>query len=347
MASMATMMRVHAPGGALVSDQVEVGAPPPGWVALGVAASGLCRADLGTAAAENASGPVTPGHEAAGTIAEVGDGVESWQVGDRVAVGWFGGSCGHCRACRTGDVVHCPDRRIPGISYPGGWATRLLAPASALARIPDELGFADAAPMGCAGVTVFNAVRDAGTPTGGRIAVFGIGGLGHLAVQFAAKAGHDVVAIARGTEKEEVARKLGADAYIDSAATPPGQALRALGGVDAIISTASSTEPLTELIEGLRPHGRLVLVGVDAGSLQLPVAPMVMHALTVTGHLTGSPADTEQAMQFAVRNRIRPMTQTYPLEQAQAALDALRDGDARFRLVLDATDGAPDAEAIA
>lgn len=344
MAVTATMMRIHTPGGALVTDQVEFGPPPGGWVSIDVVASGLCRADLGTAGAEGADAlPVTPGHEVAGTVAELGADVEGWRIGDRVAVGWFGGSCGHCRACRTGDVVHCPDRRIPGVSYPGGWASRFLAPATALAHIPDELSFVDAAPMGCAGVTAFNAVRAAHAPAGARVAVFGIGGLGHLAVQFAAAMGHEVVAIARGPEREEAARDLGADQYLDSEARPPGQALAELGGVDAIISTASSTEPVAELIEGLRPRGRLVLVGVDAGSLQLPVAPVVMHALTVTGHVTGSPADTEQAMEFAVTHGIRPVTQTLPLTDAQTALESLRAGRARFRLVLDTTSTSTEA----
>ncbi|GAA1727895.1 alcohol dehydrogenase catalytic domain-containing protein [Brachybacterium phenoliresistens] len=345
MASTATTIRVHAPDGPLVADQVEVRPPPPGWVSVAVVASGLCRADLGTAAADGVDLPVTPGHEAAGTVVELGEGVDRWRIGDRVAVGWFGGSCGHCRACRSGDVVHCPERRIPGISYPGGWSRRLLVPADALARIPDGLSFVDAAPMGCAGVTAFNAVRGSGVPAGGRIAVFGIGGLGHLALQVAARSGHEVIAIARGPEREQLARELGAEEYLDCAATPPGQALHALGGADAIISTASSTEPLVELLTGLRPRGRLILVGVDAGSLELPVAPMVMHALTVTGHLTGSPADTEQAMAFAVQHGIRPVSQVLPLHQAQVALEALRRGEARFRLVLAAT--GPDEEASA
>ncbi|WP_211221818.1 alcohol dehydrogenase catalytic domain-containing protein [Granulicoccus phenolivorans] len=343
MADLATMMRVHTPGGELVADRVEVGTPPPGWVALDVVASGVCRADLGTAAAEGADLPVTPGHEVAGTISELGEGISGWQVGDRVAVGWFGGSCGHCRACRTGDVVHCPERRIPGVSYPGGWTSRFLAPAAALARIPDGLDFVDAAPMGCAGVTTFNALRTADVPAGGRVAIFGIGGLGHLAVQFAAAMGYEVVAIARGPERSEIAHQLGADHYLDSTATPPGRALRALGGADAIIATASSTEPVAELIAGLRPHGRLVLIGVDAGALQLPVGSMVSHALTVTGHITGSPTDTEQAMEFAVGNGVRPVTQIYPLVDAPTALADLRDGRARFRLVLDATVAPGDA----
>ncbi|WP_255372528.1 alcohol dehydrogenase catalytic domain-containing protein [Corynebacterium sp. CNJ-954] len=177
-------MRVHKPGGQLVAVQIQVESPPAEWVTVTVVASGLCHADLSTVDADRvAQIAVTPGHEVAGVVSEIGPGIEGWKVGDRVAVGWFGGSCGHCGACRTGDVVLCPERKIPGISYPGGWASRFLAPVSALARIPDGLDFIDAAPMGCAGVTAFNAVCDADITAGGRIAVFGIGGLGHLTLR--------------------------------------------------------------------------------------------------------------------------------------------------------------------
>lgn len=332
--SVTTMMRVHTTDGDLNADQVKFDPPSEGWVTIDVVASGMCRADLGTAAARGKSEPVTPGHEIAGFISETGSGVNGWKVGDRVAVGWFGGSCGHCRHCRTGDVVHCAERRVPGVSYPGGWATRVHAPASALARIPDGLDFVEAAPMGCAGVTVFNAVRHEVRSTGARVAVFGIGGLGHLAIQFAAAMGHQVIAISRGPEREEAALNLGAEMYIDSNENLPGDALREIGGVDAIISTASSTKSVAELLNGLRPHGRLVMIGVDAEALELPAGPIISHALSITGHLTGSPADTEQAMEFAVRNNIRPVVQTFPLVQAQTALIVLREGQARFRLVL-------------
>src|SRR5699024_3908027 len=200
---------------------------------------------------------------------------------------------------------------------------------------PDGLADVEAAPMGCAGVTAFNAVRTAHPAGGGRIAVFGIGGIGHLAVQFAAAVGHEAVADARGADVEEAAPRRGADQYLARDATSAGSAPRALGGVDAITGPASATESVAEPLDGLRPRGRLVLVGVDAGSLQLAVAPMVMHALTVVGHVTGSPADTEQAMEFAVANGVRPVTQTAPLTQARTALEKLRDGEARFRLVLE------------
>lgn len=331
-------MQVKAAGAAMTPETVEHGPPPPGWVRVSVVASGVCYADLKTARAEGETLlPVTPGHEIAGVVAERGDGISGWHVGDRVAIGWFGGSCGHCPFCRRGDVVHCPHRKTPGVSYPGGWAESVTVPCDALARIPDGLEYCDAAPMGCAGVTTFNAVRHANVPAGGRVAVFGLGGLGHLAVQFAAKMGYDVVAIARGRERERLAKHLGARLYIDSSAVAPGEALQASGGADLILSTASSTAPVAEVSTGLRPHGRLTLIGVDTGSVDLPAAQLVMRGHTVIGHLTGSPLDTEEAMRFAVLNDVRPMSERQPLEQANEALARLEAGSARFRIVLDAT----------
>ncbi|MFI7128722.1 alcohol dehydrogenase catalytic domain-containing protein [Nonomuraea sp. NPDC050153] len=341
MSNTAVTMVVTEPRGPL-HPSVATTTPPAGmWVRVAVVASGVCHADIGTAAAAgpNISFPVTPGHEVAGVIAELGDQVEGWAVGDRVAVGWFGGSCGHCVFCRAGDVVHCLDRKVPGLSYPGGWAQSITVPADALARIPDGLDFFDAAPFGCAGVTTFNAVRKAGTPSGGRVAVYGIGGLGHLAVQFAAKLGFETIAIARGGRREKLARELGARHYIDSEAQAPGAALKKLGGADLIVYTASSTAPVDELLTGLNVHGQLTLVGVDAGSVTVPAARLVMNGHTITGHLTGSARETEEAMAFAVTTNVRPMIERMPLRQAGEAVTRLRSGTPRFRIILDATSG--------
>lgn len=331
------VMRVNAPGEPLLDERVSVTEPPAGWVRIDVQASGVCRADVGTAAAsgQNVTFPVTPGHEVAGVIEELGAGVTGWSVGDRVAVGWFGGSCGACAHCRTGDVVHCASRMIPGQSYPGGWAHTITVPADALARIPDGMDFFTAAPMGCAGVTTFNAIRRAQVPTGGTVAVFGIGGLGHLAIQFAARMGHRVVAIARGPEREQLARELGAHHYIDSSASDPGRELAELGSADLIVATASSTESIASLLPGLAVGGRLTLIGVDAGSLNIPVAPLVMKGLSVTGHLTGSARDTEEAMEFALLNGVRPVIERMPLDAANDAVSRISAGKARFRIVLD------------
>jgi alcohol dehydrogenase len=297
----------------------------------------VCGADIGLVAARSSAYgfPVTPGHEIAGIIAELGDGVEGHAVGDRVAVGWFGGSCGHCTACRTGDPVHCPERRTPGVSYPGGWAGSITVPASALAAIPDGLTMAEAAPFGCAGVTAFNAVRTGHPQPGDLVAVLGIGGVGHMALQFAARMGYETVAIARGDDKEADARALGAHHYIDSAREQPGQALRALGGAALAISTAASTGPIPELVDGLATRGHLTVVGLGGDmSVALRVDRLVMGARTVGGQLTGSTADTEQAMKFAVDTGIRPRIETVPLTSALEALRALGEGRPRYRTVL-------------
>lgn len=341
MSKSAVTMVVTEPGGALSPSVARTTSPTGTWVRVSVRASGVCNADIATAAAtgRGTAFPVTPGHEVAGVIAELGDQVEGWAVGDRVAVGWFGGSCGHCAFCRAGDVVHCAERKVPGLSYPGGWAQSINVPADALARIPDELDLFDAAPFGCAGVTTFNAVRKAGTRAGGRVAVFGVGGLGHLALQFAAKLGYETIAIARGGDREKLARDLGAHHYIDSTAQASGAAMKELGGADLIVCTASSTAPVDELLTGLNVHGQLTLVGVDAGSLTVPAAQLVMNGHTVTGHLTGSARETEEAMEFAVTNNVRPMIERMPLEQAGEAVTRLRSGAPRFRIVLDTAGG--------
>lgn len=341
MADTAVTMVVAEPRGPVSASVTETTSPRGRWVRVSVAASGVCNADIATAAATGpgTSFPVTPGHEVAGVIAEIGDRVEGWAVGDRVAVGWFGGSCGHCAFCRVGDVVHCAERKVPGLSYPGGWAQSITVPADALARIPDGLELFDAAPFGCAGVTTFNAVRKAGIRAGGRIAVFGLGGLGHLAVQFATKLGYETIAVARGGDRAELARELGAHHYIDSQAQAPGAALAELGGADLIVYTASSTAPVDELLTGLNVHGQLTLVGVDAGSVTVPAAQLVMNGHTLTGHLTGSSRETEEAMDFAVTNNVRPMIERMPLEKAGDAVTRLRSGAPRFRIVLDTAVG--------
>ncbi|BCK67480.1 Zn-dependent alcohol dehydrogenase [Streptomyces libani subsp. rufus] len=270
-------------------------------------------------------------------VAELGQGVHGWEIGERAGVGWFGGSCGSCTACRSGDVVHCPRRRIPGLSYPGGWASTITVPVNALVRIPEGLPMAEAAPFGCAGVTTFNALRRGGAEPGDRVAVLGIGGLGHLAVQFAAAMGFETVAIARGEGKRQTAMELGAHHYIDASHGETGQALRELGGCRLILSTAASSKPLAGLIDGLVPHGRLTVVGFDGAPLQLPLDKLVMHARSVTGHVTGNPTDTEQAMRFALASGVRPLVQTAPLEQVSEALKTQQAGQARFRMVLTPT----------
>ncbi|MDA8101489.1 MAG: zinc-binding dehydrogenase, partial [Nitrospiraceae bacterium] len=249
----------------------------------------------------------------------------------------FGGSCGHCAFCRVGDVVHCAELQVPGSSYPGGWAESVTVPASALARIPDGMDFLDAAPMGCAGVTTFNAIRKANLAPGATVAVLGIGGLGHLAIQFAAKMGFYTIALARGGERAGLARSLGAHDFVDATAHPAGKALAALGGADLIVCTAQTTEPVSGLLAGLRPHGRLTLLGVDDGTITLPAALLVMHELSVGGVVTGNTRDIEETMGFALMAGVRPLVERMPLEAANEALARIEAGNVAFRIVLDVT----------
>ncbi|WP_218130526.1 alcohol dehydrogenase catalytic domain-containing protein [Lentzea jiangxiensis] len=315
---------------------MEIRTPGPGEVRLDVLASGICGADAGTAAAPAPAGgfPITPGHEIAGVISELGKGVRGWEIGEHAAVGWFGGSCGTCMACRSGDVVHCPRRQTPGLSYPGGWASTITVPVNALVRIPDGLSMAEAAPFGCAGVTTFNALRHSGAEPGDRVAVLGIGGLGHLAVQFAAAMGFETIAISRGGDKRQIAKDLGAHHYVDTSQVNAGQALLELGGCRLILFTASSSKALAGLVDGLVPHGSLTVVGFDGTPLELPLDKLVMHARSVSGHVTGSPVDIEQAMRFALTSGVRPHVQTVPLEQVAEALETQQTGKGRFRMIL-------------
>ena len=334
----ARAMVATEPGKRLEPREIPIERPRPGWARVQVIASGVCRADLEYAANPEASQdkPVTPGHEIAGIIAELGDDVRGWSLGDRVAVGWFGGSCGHCAFCRVGDVVHCSELQVPGSSYPGGWSESVTVPASALARIPDGMDFFDAAPMGCAGVTTFNAIRKANLAPGSAVAVLGIGGLGHLAIQFAAKMGFHTIAIARGAERAGLARSLGAHDFIDATAGPAGKALAALGGADLVVCTAQTSEPVSGLLAGLRPHGRITLLGVDSGSITLPAAMLVMHELSVGGVVTGNTRDIEETMGFALTTGVRPLVERMPLEAANEALARIEAGNVAFRIVLDA-----------
>lgn len=330
-------MAVQGPGEPLRAIEQHLSTPAPGYVRIAVVASGVCHADIATAAArgKNTVFPVIPGHEIAGVVSAIGDDAGRWNVGDRVAVGWYGGSCGQCSFCRSGDVVHCPERKTPGVSYPGGWARSVTVPVEALASIPQGMDFFDAAPMGCAGVTTFNAIRNAHLIPGSTVAVFGIGGLGHLAVQFSAAMGYRTVAISRGNYRAVLAQQLGANHYIDSTHKSPGEELRGLGGADLIVCTAPSTKTISDLLPGLAIGGRVTLIGVDSGDINVPVADFVMKNYTITGQLTGSARDIEETMRFAQINGVRPMIERMPLRNANEAIERVASGDARFRIVLE------------
>ncbi|MFJ7909578.1 alcohol dehydrogenase catalytic domain-containing protein [Kitasatospora sp. NPDC096204] len=329
-------VRVAAPGAVPELSEVPVREPGPGAVRITVEACGVCHSDLLIAggALPGTTFPVTPGHEIAGRIDALGEGVEGWKVGDRVAVGWYGGSCGHCEACRSGDGIHCPELQVPGAAYPGGYADSVIAPAMALAAIPDELSAAEAAPLACAGITVFNALRRSGARAGDTVAVLGLGGLGHLGVQFARAMGFRTVAIARGAEKEPLAHQLGAEHYIDSTVGDVALALRALGGAKVVLSTVTNADAVSAAVDGLGRRGELIVVGVSTDGISVSPLQLITGDRRVYGHSSGTAVDTEDTLRFAALSGVRAWIEEVPLEEAAAAVDKMTSGRARFRMVL-------------
>lgn len=315
----------------------EIVEPAAGRVRIRVETCGVCHTDALTVEGmrEDPSRPMVPGHEIVGVIDAVGDGVHAWHVGERVGVGYLGGQCGECDFCRRGDFVNCANQPLTGASVDGGYAEMVHARSTALVRIPDGMSAIEAAPLLCAGLTTFNALREAGALPGGLVAVQGIGGLGHLGLQYAAKLGYRVAAIARGTAKAELAAKLGADHYIDSAAEDPGEALRRLGGAAAIIATAASGASMSPLVPGLAPRGHLLVVGASADPLSVSTAELIFGTRTISGSLTGSAIQNEDNLGFSMRHGIRPMTEVLPLSEAPKAYERMMSGEARFRVVLD------------
>ena len=326
---------VTEPGGAFSIVERELPEPGRGQVRLVVEACGVCRSD---AAFVNAAFPVpfplVTGHEIAGRIDTVGADVEGWTPGDRVAVGWFGGNCGTCLACREGDFIHCERIQVPGWAYPGGYADAVVVPSSALARIPDAFTAVEAAPMGCAGVATYNSLRHSAAGSGDLVAVLGLGGLGHLGVQFANKLGFETVAIARGADKEDAAKQLGAHHYIDSNAGEVATQLQILGGAKVVLATAGSSEAMSATIDGLRHNGELIVVGADPAPIQVSPFQIIATSKTVHGHPSGTARDVEETLRFAALTGVRPMTEARPLEEADAAYNRMLSGDARYRMVL-------------
>ena len=315
---------------------VETSSPPPGHVRIAVAAAGVCGTDHAfvNGGFPGLSWPVTPGHEIAGTIAELGDGVEDFAVGDRVEVGWFGGNCNRCVPCRKGYFMQCERMQVPGWQYPGGYAESATVPWTALARIPDGLSFVEAAPLGCAGVTTFNGLRSTKAKAGDLVAVLGVGGLGHLGVQFARAMGFETVAIARGSGKADDAKKLGAHHYIDSTATDVAAALRDLGGAAVVLATAANSEAMAATVGGLGPRGELVLIGVTPDNLPISPLDLINAGLSVSGHPSGTSRDVEETMQFALQTGVRAVVEERPLAEAAEAYEAMDTGKARYRMVL-------------
>ncbi|MGZ4562345.1 MAG: alcohol dehydrogenase [Mycobacterium sp.] len=335
---MTTHRAVHVKSAGAPLELVDVETAPPGRdeVRLTVSACGICGTDAHFVSGNfpGLSWPLTPGHEIAGRIAEVGDGVEDFAVGDRVAVGWFGGCCYHCDPCRKGLFIHCANGKVPSWQYPGGYAESVTVPVSALARIPDGLSDAEAAPMGCAGVTTYNALRHTNALPGDRVAILGVGGLGHLGVQFARAMGFETIAIARGTAKEEDARKLGAHHYIDSTSSNVSEALQALGGATVVLGTAGNSQAMADTVGGLAPLGELVTIGVTGEPLPVSPLQLITPGLSVVGHPSGTAKEIEDTMHFAVLSGVRAWIEELPLSQAAEGYAALEQGRAHYRTVL-------------
>jgi alcohol dehydrogenase len=335
---MATHKAVHvaSANAPLTVVDVETTPPGPGQVRIDVAACGVCGTDTGfvTGGFPNMTWPVTLGHEIAGTVTELGADVDQFAVGDRVAVGWFGGNCTKCIPCRKGQFMQCVNGQVPSWHYPGGYAQSVTVPATAPARIPDALSFVEAAPMGCAGVTTYNALRKTRAVAGDRVAVLGIGGLGHLGVQWARAMGFETIAIARGADKKANAVELGAHHYINSTAEDVAAALQALGGATVVLATAANSAAMAQTVGGLAAEGELVTVGVTAEPL--PISPMQLIApgLSVTGHPSGTSRDVEETMHFAVLSGVRAWVEDRPLAEAAEAYAAMAEGRARYRMVL-------------
>jgi len=315
---------------------VELPEPGPGYALVAVEACGVCHSDMFTVtnAWNNITYPRAPGHEIAGRIEALGAGVMGWSAGDRVGVGWHGGHCGYCDRCRRGDFITCRRLQVPGMAYDGGYSEHVLVPAVALAKIPDALTAAQAAPLLCAGVTTYNSLRHSGARPGDLVAILGIGGLGHLGVQFANKMGFETVAIARGEEKASLAKELGAHHYIDSTAGDAGAALKKLGGARVVLATATSASAMAATVAGLGFDGTLLIVGAAHEPLELQSAMMIGGRQGVRAWPSGTCVDSEDTMKFAALTGVRAMIETVPLAQAQAGYEKMMSGAARFRMVL-------------
>lgn len=333
-----TMLTAQVPGAGAEFQIVEreVPGPGPGQVRIKVLACGVCHSDAFTKDGSwpGIQYPRIPGHEVVGIIDETGAGVSGWRKGQRVGIGWHGGHDGTCPQCRRGDFRNCRNRQVAGISYDGGYQEYMVAPVQALAAIPQDLDALEAAPLLCAGVTTFDALRHGGALPGDLVAVQGIGGLGHLGVQFAARLGYRVVAIGRGPETAALARKLGASLYLDSMATDPADALQRLGGARVILATAPSSKAMSALVGGLGPNGTLMVIGATFDPIEVTPVALITGSRSLQGWAAGTPADSEDTLRFAELTGVRPLIETYPLERAAEAYARMLSGKAEFRVVL-------------
>jgi D-arabinose 1-dehydrogenase-like Zn-dependent alcohol dehydrogenase len=328
--------QVSRPGADFEVVEREIPEPEAGQVRIKVQACGVCHSDVLTKDGlwPGIQYPRVPGHEVAGVIDEVGDGVSEWKKGQRVGVGWHGGQDNTCRECRRGDFRNCRNLKVCGISYDGGYQQYMVAPAEALVSIPETLSDVDAAPLLCAGITTYNALRHSGALPGDLVAVQGIGGLGHLGIQFANKFGYKVVAIGRGPENAPLAKKLGASVYVDSKSTNVAEELQKLGGARVILATAPNSKAMSELIDGLGPNGELMVVGASSDPIEVTPLQLINGSKTIQGWASGTPADSEDTLHFAEISGVRAMIETYPLERAAEAYARMLSGKAEFRVVL-------------
>lgn len=310
--------------------------PGPGQARIKVEACGICHSDafVKEGGFPGLVYPRVPGHEVIGRIDALGEHVQGWQVGERAGVGWHGGHCGYCESCRRGDFITCAHEQVAGISYDGGYAEYMIAPVEALVRIPAALESAAAAPLLCAGITTYNALRHSGARAGDLVAVQGIGGLGHLGLQYAARMGFRVIAISNGADKRELAQSLGAWRYLDAKAEDPVQALQALGGARVILATAPNAKLMSSIIDGLGVDGELLVVGATADAITVSPLQLIMQRRRIQGWPSGTAKDSEDALNFSELAGVRAQIETYPLAQVNEAYARMISNQARFRVVL-------------
>ena len=329
-------VQVSKPGGSFEMVEREIPEPGPRQVRVKVQACGLCHSDTLTKEGQwpGIVYPRVPGHEIAGVIDVIGSEVPQWKPGQRVGIGWLGSYCGYCESCRRGSFITCANQRVTGITMDGGYQDYALAPFEALASIPDEISPVEAGPLMCAGITTFNSLRNSGARGGDTVAILGIGGLGHLAVQFASRMGFRTIAIARGKDKEPFAKQLGAHHYIDSESQEVAQALQALGGAQLILATASSGKAMSAAIGGLGMNGKMVMVGWSEEPVEVPIPQFVMQRNSVQGWPSGTAADSQETLAFSALAGVAPMIEEYPLSRSAEAYERLMSGKARFKVVL-------------
>lgn len=330
------MAQVAGPGAEFQIVEREIPEPGVGHVRIKVQACGVCHSDAFTKEGQwpGIEYPRVPGHEVVGIVDDVGPGVSGWRKGRRVGVGWHGGHDGTCVACRRGDFRSCQNRKVPGISYDGGYQEYMVAPVESLVAVPDSLRDVDAAPLLCAGITTFGALRDSGARPGDLVAVLGVGGLGHLAIQFASRFGYKVAAIGRGVDTEGLAMNLGAAMYIDSGSTNAAEVLQQHGGARVIVATVPSAKAMSAAIDGLAANGSLVVIGVAFEAIEVTPVQLISKVRSIHGWAAGTPADSEDTLRFAELSGVRPMVETFPLERANDAYARMMSGKARFRVVL-------------